>query len=165
MNKTTIAAEHGKQEVTVTREFDAPREFVFKAFTHEELYVQWHGPRDMEMTVNYFEAKTGGSYRYTHKDPKGEEFGFHGVFHEVKAPERIIDTFEFEDMPGHVSLETIIFEELPENRTRVTSQSVFQSPADCEGMIASGMNKGVIEGYERLDELLDKLTTEDEERH
>lgn len=165
MNTTNITAEHGKQEMLYTREFDAPRSLVFRTFVHPELLVQWHGPKDVEMVVAYFEAKTGGSYRYTHKNPTGEEFGFHGVYHEVKSPERIINTFEFEDMAGHVSLETTTFEELPENRTRITGQSVFQSVADRDGMLKTGMRLGLIESHERLDELLDRLTTEEEERN
>jgi uncharacterized protein YndB with AHSA1/START domain len=164
VTKTIIAAEKGKQDIVVTREFDAPRELVFKAFTHPELYVQWLGPRDMEMTVNYFEARTGGSYRYSHHDTKGEEFSFHGVYHEVKNPERIVNTFEFEDMPGHVALDSAVFEALPENRTKFTGQTVFQSAADRDGMMASGMRSGLIQSYERLDELLDKLMTEEEAR-
>jgi len=164
MNTTTITVEHGKQEIIIEREFDSRRELVFKCFTHPELLVQWNGPKDMEMTINYFEGSTGGSYRYTHRDPKGEEFSFHGVYHEVKSPERIIDTFEFEDMPGHVSLETATFEELPEGRTKFIAHSVFQSVADRDGMVESGMRRGVVESHERLDELLDKLETEQETR-
>ena len=164
MNKTVIVAEPGSQNIVITREFDAPRKLVFRAFTHEELYVQWVGPRDMEMEINYWEPRTGGSWRFTQKDTKGTEFSFHGVTHEAKAPERIIGTFEFEDMPGHVSLSTAIFEELPEGRTKYTGQSVFQSAADRDGMMASGMSRGVIEGHERLDELLDKLQGEAEAR-
>ncbi len=164
MNTTTITAEHGKQEIVITREFDYPRELVFKCFVHPELLVQWNGPKDMEMTVTYLEAKPGGAYRFTHRDPKGEEFGFHGVYHEVKSPQMIIDTFEFEDMPEHVSLETATFEELPEGRTRLKTQSVFQSVADRDGMLEAGMRQGVVESHERLDDLLDKLSSEEEER-
>src|SRR5713226_1827717 len=97
-------------------------------------------------------------WRYTHTDEKGNAFGFHGVNHEVLAPERLIDTFEFEGMPekGHVSLETAQFEELPEGRTKLTILVVFQSVADRDGMVASGMEWGIVESYQRLDELLEK---------
>jgi uncharacterized protein YndB with AHSA1/START domain len=164
VTKTIITAEKGKQDIVVTREFEASRELVFKAFTHEELAVQWMGPKGFEMTVNYFEARTGGSYRYTHRNPKGEEFNFHGVFHEVKNPERIVQTFELEDMPGHVSLESALFEALPENRTGFQGLTVFQSVEDRDGMMASGMKRGITESYERLDELLEKLMAEEEAR-
>jgi uncharacterized protein YndB with AHSA1/START domain len=156
-NKTEIIAEPGKQEIIITREFDAPRELVFKAHTDPELYVQWLGPRGLAMTLETFEPRSGGSYRYIHKDPAGNEYAFRGVNHEVLAPERIIATFEFEGLPekGHVILGTLKFEALPGERTRLTSQSVFQSVADRDGMVQSGMEMGVNEGYMRLDEVLE----------
>jgi uncharacterized protein YndB with AHSA1/START domain len=156
VNKTKVVAEPGKQEVIITREFDAPRELVFRAFTDPKLYVQWLGPRSLTMRLEKFEPTSGGGWRYVHKDKDGNEFGFHGVIHEVLAPERIIDTFEFEGLPekGHVSLQTAKFEELPGGRTRVTAQAVFQSVADRDGMVQSGMEQGVVESHERLDELL-----------
>ena len=158
-NKTTITAEPGKHDILITREFDAPRELVFKAFTDPELYVQWLGPRRLKMTLEKFEPKSGGSWRYTHKDEKGNEFGFHGVNHEVTFPERIIGTFEFEGLPekGHVSLETVRLQELPGGRTRLTNVTVFQTVADRDGMLQSGMEKGLGESFERLDELIVKM--------
>jgi uncharacterized protein YndB with AHSA1/START domain len=157
-NKTVITAEPGKQELFITREFDAPRELVFKAFTDPELYVQWLGPRGLTMKLETFEPTSGGRWRYVQKDQHGNEFGFHGVNHEVLAPERIIGTFEFEGLPesGHVLLETIKFEALPGGRTRMTGQSVFQTVEDRDGMVAAGMESGVVDSYERLDEILEK---------
>jgi uncharacterized protein YndB with AHSA1/START domain len=156
-NKTTIIAEPGKQEIFVTREFDAPRELVFKAYTDPQLYIQWLGPRDLTIQLETFEPTSGGRWRYIHKDRHGNEFGFHGVNHEVLAPERIIGTFEFEGLPetGHVVLETVRFEALPGGRARVTTQSVFQSVGDRDGMIQSGMERGVVDSHARLDELLE----------
>ena len=158
-NKTTITAEPGKQELIITREFDAPRELVFKAHTDPEHCAQWLGPRDLTTTFEVFEPVSGGRYRFIQKDKDGNEFAFHGVTHEVIVPERIIGTFEFEGLPeaGHVLLETTRFEALPGNRTRITSQSVFQSVADRDGMIEAGMEHGVNEGYEQLDQILGKL--------
>lgn len=157
--KTNVIAEPGKQEVIITREFDAPRELVFKAFTDPKLYVQWLGPRKYTMTLDKFEPRTGGMWRYVHRDQDGNEFGFHGSYHEVLAPERLIDTFEFEGLPekGHVSLETARFEELPGGRTKLTIQSVFQSVADRNGMVQSGMEQGISESFDRLAELLKKM--------
>jgi uncharacterized protein YndB with AHSA1/START domain len=157
-NKTKITAEPGKQEIVITREFEAPRELVFRAFTDPTLYTQWLGPRDLAMTLETFEPRDGGSYRYVHKDHAGNAYAFHGVYHEVLAPERIINTFEFEGLPekGHVILGTVKFESMPGDRTRLTSKSVFLSIADRDGMLQSGMERGVNEGYERLDELLAK---------
>lgn len=157
-NKTQIIVEPGKQELFVIREFDAPRELVFKALSTEEILVQWVGPREMTLRYEKFEPREGGSYRFINGLPNGMEFGFHGVCHEFAAPERIIQTFEFEGLPekGHVVLETTRLEELPGGRTKLTVQSVFQSVADRDGMVASGMERGVVDSYERLDEFIEK---------
>jgi uncharacterized protein YndB with AHSA1/START domain len=158
-NPTQITAEPGKQEIFIRREFDAPQELVFKAFTDPELLVQWLGPRELTMTLKTFEPRNGGSWRYIHADQAGNEYGFHGVIHEIVAPQRIIQTFEFEGLPekGHVTLETARFEPLSGGRTKVTIQSVFQSVADRDGMLQSGMERGVNDSHDRLDELLAKL--------
>jgi len=160
-NKTSIGVEPGKQELFITREFDAPRALVYKAHIDPDLYVQWLGPRGYEMVLETFEPRSGGRYRYIHKDNDGNEFGFHGVFHEM-SEELMIQTFEFEGLPepGHVVLDTMRLEELPGNRTRVTIQSVYQSIADRDGMVESGMEHGVNDGYERLDEILAKMKKE-----
>jgi uncharacterized protein YndB with AHSA1/START domain len=158
-NKTVITVEPGKQELFVTREFDAPRELVFKAHTDPDLYARWVGPRDLTMKLETFEPVSGGRWRFIQKDKDGNEFGFHGVNHDVTTPDRLISTFEFEGLPesGHVILETTKFEELPGNRTRVTTQSVYQSVEDRDGMVAAGMESGVVDGHERLDEILETL--------
>ena len=157
-NKTTITAKPGKQELFITREFDAPRELVFQAHTDPNLFVQWLGPRGLTTTLEIFEPVSGGRWRFTQKDKDGNEYGFHGVFHEV-SPERMIQTFEFEGLPesGHVTLETMTLEALPDGRTRLMAQSVFQSVSDRDGMVQSGMESGVNEGYERLVEILGKM--------
>ena len=157
-NKLIVTAEPGTQEVIITREFDAPRELVFKAHTDPQLYVQWLGPRGYEMVLDTFEPYSGGRYRYIHKDQNGNEFAFHGVFHEISEA-LMIQTFEFEGLPepGHVTLDTMRLEPLPGNRTKVTVQSLFQSVSDRDGMVQSGMEHGMREGYERLDEVLAKL--------
>jgi uncharacterized protein YndB with AHSA1/START domain len=156
---TKIIVEPEKQEIFLIREFEAPRDLVFKAYTDPKLYVQWIGPRGLTTTLETFEPRNGGSWRYIQKDPEGNEFAFHGVNHEVTAPERIIGTFEFEGLPekGHVILQTAIFEPLPGDRTKLTAQSVFQSVADRDGMLQSGMEEGVNDSYDRLDELLEKM--------
>lgn len=159
---TKITAEPGKQELFITREFNAPPELVYKALTTPELYVQWVGPRRFKMILEKFEPVSGGRWRYVHEDTGGLKFGFHGVFHEV-SPSLLIDTFEFEGLPekGHVSLETARLEKLQDGRTRLTIQSVFQSVADRDGMIQGGMEAGVSESHERLAELLEKMKKEE----
>ena len=161
-NKTAIISEPGKQEMLITREFDAPRELVFKAFTAPVLYVQWLGPRRLTMMLDTFEPRSGGRWHYIQKDQSGNEFGFHGVYHDVLAPQRIIDTFEFEGLPekGHVALETLTLEELPGGKTRLTAHSVFQSIADRDGALQSGMEEGMNESHECLAELLNVIRRE-----
>ena len=155
-NKTTVTAEPGKQDLFIVREFDAPRELVYKAHVDPKLYVQWRGPHGYEMVLETFEPVSGGKYRYVHKDKEGNEYGFHGSFHEMSL-ETMIQTFEFEGYPGHVSLDCMTLEELPNGRTRATIHSIFQSVADRDGMVQNGMEKGVREGYERLDDMLKNL--------
>jgi uncharacterized protein YndB with AHSA1/START domain len=156
-NKTVVTAEPGKQELFITREFDAPRELVFKAHTDPDLYIQWVGPNGMTMKIDKWEPHDGGSYKFTH-ERDGHKYAFFGVNHEIHAPERIIGTFEFDGPPerGHVILGKTLFEELHGGRSRVVHQSVFMSSADRDGMIQSGMERGVTEGYEKLDDLLEK---------
>ena len=155
-NETTITAEPDKLDYFISREFEAPRDLVFRAFTDPELVIQWLGPSRLKMTIEKFESRDGGTYRYTHEDQDGNKFIFRGVNHEVLPPQRIIGTFEFEGLPerGHVALQTARFETLPGGRTRVISQSVFQSVADRDGMLRSGMERGVKQGFERLDQVL-----------
>ncbi|MEO5978827.1 MAG: SRPBCC family protein [Chryseolinea sp.] len=157
-HKTRIVADAGKQELFIIREFNAPRDLVFKAFSDEHILVQWVGPKEMNIRYEKFEPWAGGSYRYVQSLPNGMEFGFRGICHEHTAPVRIIQTFEFEGLPekGHVVLETTRFEDLPGERTKVTVQSVFQSVADRDGLVQSGMESGVVTSHQRLDALIDK---------
>jgi uncharacterized protein YndB with AHSA1/START domain len=157
-NKTTITVEPGRQELFITREFDAPRELVYRAHTDPNLFAQWVGPRGYDMNLETFEPVSGGKWRFVQTDKEGNAYGFHGTFHEVSL-ERMIQTFEFEGLPegGHVSLETLTLEELPGGRTKLTAHAVYRSVADRDGMVQSGMEKGVNEGYERLDEILAKM--------
>ncbi|HYG14828.1 MAG TPA: SRPBCC family protein [Bacteroidia bacterium] len=158
-NPTTITVEPGKQELFISREFDYPRELVFKAFTDPDLLVKWLGPKDLTTRLDKFDITEGGSWRYIQTDAAGNEYAFHGVNHEVTFPERIIQTFEFEGLPekGHVLLQTARFEALPNNRTHLVEQLVFQSVADRDGMVQAGMSTGVEDSNERLDEVLATL--------
>lgn len=159
-NKTMVTAEHGKQELFITRDFDAPRELVFRAHTDPAIYVQWVGPYGLTMNIEQWDCRDGGAYRYTH-ERGGHTYAFFGVNHEVLAPERIVGTFEFDGLPerGHVIMGKTTFEELPGGRCRVVHQSVFFSVADRDGMVQSGMERGVSDGYEKLDALLSAMNT------
>jgi uncharacterized protein YndB with AHSA1/START domain len=156
MAETEITAEPGMPQIVITREFDAPRDLVFRAYTEPELLVQWLGPRDLTMTVDRYDARDGGTWRYVHTDAQGNEYGFHGVFHGTPSPDGIVQTFEFEGVPGHVALETITLLER-DGKTLVRTVSGFQSVEDRDGAVASGMEQGVRDSDERLDGLLAKL--------
>lgn len=156
MSNPQIVIEPGKQEIVVVTTYNAPRELVFRAYTEPELVTQWWGPRYLTTEIDTFEPRSGGQWRIVQTDPDGNVYAFHGVFHDISAPERIVQTFEFEGMPGHAVLETAVFEDIG-GRTRVTTQSLFQSVADRDGMAASGMEVGINEGFEQMTELLASL--------
>ncbi|OUM41144.1 SRPBCC family protein [Arthrobacter sedimenti] len=157
-NPTTITAEPGQPFVAIVRDFDAPRDVVFRAFTEPDLVRQWLGPRRMIMEILEFDAVTGGAYSYVHRDGEGNAYGFRGIFHTVVAPERIIQTFEFDGAPHHVSLDSMTFEDLGDGRTRCSGRSAFLTVEARDAMIGSGMEKGVNEGHERLDDVLSSLS-------
>jgi uncharacterized protein YndB with AHSA1/START domain len=152
-NETTIELDQDVPLVRIVREFDAPPEKVFRAHTDPELVARWLGPHAYEMTVDRWDCRPGGEYRYRHTGD-GEEYAFRGCFHDVVPDERIVQTFTFQGMPEHVALETIRFEALPGGRTRLVGESLVGSFADRDAFVASGMEQGVREGYERLDDVL-----------
>ncbi|WP_405927249.1 SRPBCC family protein [Streptomyces sp. NBC_00035] len=152
-NETQIVADPALPTIVIVREFDAAPERVFRAYTDPDLVVQWLGPRRLTMRIDRYDARTGGSYRYVHSEEDGTEYGFRGVFHEVRPRERIVQTFAFDGFPDGVSLETARFEDLG-SRTRVTTTSLLESVAARDSMVRSGMAGGVREGHERLDEML-----------
>ena len=151
--ETEIAVDPDVPLVRITRDFDAPPEQVFRAHTEPDLVVQWLGPRSLQMRIDHYDCRTGGSYRYLHVRGQ-DEFGFHGSFHEVRPNEVIVQTFTFEGDPDGVALERIVFTDLGDGRTRLTSTSLVDSFAARDAFVASGMESGVREGYERLDEVL-----------
>ncbi len=152
MSKLNLTVEPGKNDFRYTRVLDAPRELVYRAYTDPDLLRQWLGPRRLTMTLCNMDVRPGGSWRFVHADNEGHEYGFHGVFHDVKPNERLVRTFEWEGMPGHVSLETAEFEEQGD-KTLIKGQSVFQSVEDRDGMVSSGMEAG----WEQLDEALEQF--------
>lgn len=151
--QATITADPDVPLVRITRELDAPRAKVFRAHTDPELVVRWLGPHRYEMRLDHWDCRTGGSYRYLHVGDEGE-FAFHGCFHEVRPDETIVQTFTFEGFPDSVSLERLTLEDLGDGRTRLVGTSTFESFAARDGMVASGMEQGLQESYQRLDELL-----------
>jgi uncharacterized protein YndB with AHSA1/START domain len=151
--ETAITADPAAPTIRITREFDAPREDVFRAHVDPELVRRWLGPRRLTMDIDHWTCETGGSYQYTHRDENGD-YGFYGSFHEVRPNERIVQTFTFDGFPDGVSLETRTFVDLGDGRCRLEGLSLFDSFEARDGMLSSGMDTGVIQAYEQLDELL-----------
>ncbi|HEX5532704.1 MAG TPA: SRPBCC family protein [Actinomycetales bacterium] len=152
-HETQILVDDKVPVIRIIREFDAPPDKVFRAHVDPDLIVQWLGPRGLEMDIDHYDCRTGGSYRYIHR--RGEEqYGFHGSFHEVRPNDLIIQTFTFEGAPDGVSLDRLVLEDLGDGRTRITGTSLVESFETRDAILASGMEVGVREGYERLDELL-----------
>jgi uncharacterized protein YndB with AHSA1/START domain len=152
--ETLIEADPAVPTIRITRDFDAPPEKVFRAWIDPDLVARWLGPRDSAIRIDSWDARTGGGYRYASVRDGEEIAAFYGSFHEVRPNERLVQTFTWEGMPDGVSLETLTFEDLGSGRTRIVGLSVVDSFEARDAIMASGMEVGVNEGYEKLDELL-----------
>jgi uncharacterized protein YndB with AHSA1/START domain len=153
---TATVSTPSDREIRIERYFDAPRELVFQAFTDPELIPEWWGPRGTTTVVDTMDVRAGGSWRVVLTAEDGGENAFRGTYREVSPPERIVQTFEWEGMPGHVAVETVTFEEVGD-RTKITNVSLFHTTEERDGMLSSGMESGMNETYARLDELLARL--------
>ena len=154
MAEVQIVAEPGVPQILITREFAASPEALLRAYTEPDLFAQWIGPRRLTTIIDRYEARDGGTWRYVSREADGTEYGFRGVFHGTPSVEGIVQTFEFEGAPGHVSLETLTFEPRGDT-TLVRLNSVFQTVADRDAaIVGSGMEGGIKEGFDRLDELI-----------
>jgi len=150
--QTAIEADPQLPIIRITRDFDATPEHVMKAHTDPELFARWCGPDSLTVTISDWDATTGGRWRYVHT--RGvEEYGFHGCFHEVGS-RRIVQTFTFEGQPDGVALETLLFEDLGNGRTRLNAQTLVDSFQARDQWLAGGMEIGVTEGYAKLDAIL-----------
>jgi uncharacterized protein YndB with AHSA1/START domain len=153
-NPVTISAPEGLPFIDIEREFDAPVAAVFNAHRDPELVKQWLGPQGYEMKIERWDFVPQGGYRYVHTNSEGESYGFNGTFHSVRENEFAIQTFEFEGFPDVVAIESIAFDDLGNGRTRLRIHSVYPTVEARDGMVASGMETGLREGYERLDGLV-----------
>ena len=144
-------------EIVMTRVFDAPRRLVFEAHTKPEHLKHWWGPRGFTLTECEMDFRPGGAWRFVLRKPNGREYGFKRVYREIVSPDRIVQTFEFEGTPGHVSVETLTFDER-DGKTTLTSRSVFQTPEDRDAMLRSGMEAGARETMDRLAEYVRELS-------
>jgi uncharacterized protein YndB with AHSA1/START domain len=156
MNPTIITAPQGTPFIDVVREFEASRAKVFRASTDPELVARWLGPREMEMDLRAYDARTGGSYSYVHRDAAGDEHAFRGVFHTVVPEERIVQTFEYAGAPDLVSVDHTTYEDLG-GRTRLHTHTVFPSVEARDAALAAGMEHGIAESMDRLDEVVGGL--------
>ena len=153
-NALDVTAPEGLPFIDFVREFDAPVADVYRAHSDPDLVKRWLGPHGYEMEIDRFDMRTGGRYRYVHRNPEGEEFAFNGVIHVARENRFIVQTFEFEGFPDVVSLESLRFEDVGDGRTRLVGHSVYPTLEARDGMAASGMESGMSQGYERLDDLL-----------
>ena len=156
MPELTITAPRDVPFIDISREFDAPRDLVYRAYIDPKLLAQWLGPRRLEMRVDRWDPVDGGAWRYVHVEKDGTEYGFHGVFHGKPSPDGIVQTFEFEGAPGHVSLDSLLLEER-DGKTVIHTHSVYQSVEARDAMVQAGMADGLREGFDRLEELLGRL--------
>lgn len=156
MDNPTIKSVPGSLELLVTHRFNAPIDLVYRIYTDPKYIPEWWGPRDLITTVDKMEVKPGGIWRYIQRDKQNNTFAFHGVYHSLEPNKRIISTFEWEGVPGHVIFVTTDFAE-KDGITTIMQQDLFQSIEDRDGMIQTGMEKGMREGDERFNELLERL--------
>lgn len=153
MTKRTVTAEPGTQSIAFSREFAASAARVFEAHTDADLVAQWTGPPGTTVTMREFDARTGGSWSYVVVG-RERQWAFHGSFHEVAAPSRIVQTWEFDDEPGHPTIEMFRFVDLPAGRSRIDGLTVFLSVEDRDANLLGGFDSGRDDDFERLDELL-----------
>jgi uncharacterized protein YndB with AHSA1/START domain len=153
-NALTMTVPEGLPFIDFERDFDFPVAEVFRAHKDPELVAQWLGPRRMAMSISHYDFRTGGGYRYTHTGPDGSAYVFSGVFHTVRENDFAIQTFEFDGYPDVVSIEFLTFQDLAGGRCRLIAHAVYPSMEARDGMAQSGMEGGVSESYERLEEVL-----------
>lgn len=154
MSDLNVIVKPGTPFIEFTRTFNAPPELVFKAHQDPEAIPRWWGPGSLKTVIEKLEPRSGGSWKFVQSDEAGNVYTFHGVFHEVTKPNRIVQTFEFDGFPGHASLNSMTLEAVENGKTRMSALSVFQSVEDRDGMAQSNMEEGMEEGFVRLDGLL-----------
>ncbi|MEO7754202.1 MAG: SRPBCC family protein [Terracoccus sp.] len=140
--------------IDFTRQFDAPVAAVWRAHADPDLVRQWLGPRGYEMEIERWDFRDGGGYRYLHRNPGGSEFGFRGTFHAIREDDLVIQTFEYEGAPDEVAIEYLRFVDLGDGRCRLEGRSVDRTVEGRDMRVRSGMEGGMSEGYEQLDELV-----------
>ena len=159
MSELQVIAEPGVPQVIVIREFKAPRELLFRAYTEPDLVARWLGPPGLELIVNQLDPQHGGRWRWTHYDADGKGYVFHGLYHGTPTPERIVQTYEFDQQPGTVYLNLITFDEA-EGITTLRQNTVFFAVEDRDVYVAGGMEHGIRASMQQLDDLVTELAEE-----
>lgn len=158
LNQQLRVSTPSDREIVLQREFAAPRDLLFEALTSAEHLQHWWGQAGSTMVECTMDFRPGGKWRFVERDKNGDEWGFRGEVREIDRPNRLVQTFEFDGVPGHVSVETMVLEELGTG-TRITVTSVFDSKEDRDGMLQSGMEIGAGESYDRLEAYVQSLST------
>lgn len=153
-NALTVTAPEGLPFVDFEREFDAPVAAVFAAHADPALVAQWNGPDGYTADISEWDFTTGGRWHMSHVDPEGNRYEFRGTFHTVRENEFAIQTFEFLGFPDVVSIESMTFTDLGDGRTRLSGHAVYPSLEARDGMVSSGMETGMREGYDRLEKIV-----------
>jgi uncharacterized protein YndB with AHSA1/START domain len=150
--ETTAVTTPTDREVRIERVFNASRERVWRAYTDPKLVAQWWG-RGNKLTIERMEVERGGHWRFVEDSLQGLH-GFEGRYREVTPLHRIVSTFEWDGMPGHVSVSTTIFENVGDEQTKVIVTSLFHTTEERDGMMGSGMQQGLMQSYAVLDRIL-----------
>jgi uncharacterized protein YndB with AHSA1/START domain len=159
MAKTEFVVDRDKLQVRMMRVLNAPRERVWRAVTERDQVVQWWGPRAYTTVVDRLDLRVGGGWHFVHKDAKGNEYAFHGEYKAIDAPRSVTQTFVFEGIPdadSHALTETMTLTEVEGGKTKIEVVSQYNNIEELEGMVASGMESGAVESYDRLAELVEK---------
>lgn len=156
MGKNNLVVEREKLQFTMSREFNAPIEKVWKAHTDPEAVAKWWGQRTSETIVEEMDVRVGGKWRYIQREKDGTEYAFRGEYKEVEEPTKLVSTFEFEPMAGHIATDHMTLESLPNGGTKITTVSTFDTLEDLDGMIASGMEGGAEESWDQLQEFVEQ---------
>lgn len=156
MSRNNLVVEREKLQFTMSRVINAPIEKVWKAYTDPEAVAKWWGQRASETIIDEMDVRVGGKWRYIQREKDGTEYAFNGEYKEVEAPTKLVSTFEFEPMPGHITTDHLTLESLPDGRTKITAVSTFDNVEDLDGMIASGMEGGAEESWDQLQELVEQ---------
>lgn len=150
--KTKINAEPGKQDLTITREFELPVELLFQAHVEPEIVEQWMGTKVLKL-----EGKKHGSYQFETTDPKGNKYRFNGAIHELNLNRKIVRTFEMENMPMGVQLEFYEFEKLTDGTSKLNMHVIYESAAQRDQVLKMGMTQGINMAHNRLQDVAGKL--------